>query len=93
MDIAGIAALIGEIGVLLGVVVPIAVTMKKICVGVRGQLRSDMLHIYYSHKDTCVIRQYELENFIMLYDAYTALKGNGFIKKIYEEVMTWKVVT
>ena len=39
------------------------------------------------------IRQYELENFIHLYKAYKALRGNSFVDKIYKEVMTWKVVT
>lgn len=93
MDIAGIAALVGEIGVLLGAVLPLIVTMRKICTGVRGQLRSDMLRIYYAHKDTGIIRQYEIENFVLLYEAYKALKGNGFIEKIHKEVMTWEVVT
>lgn len=39
------------------------------------------------------IRQYEFENFIFLYEAYKALKGNSFIDKIYEEVKDWEVVT
>ena len=93
MDIADIVALISEIGVLLGVVTPLIVVMRKICNGVRGQLRSDMLRIYYAHKDTGIIRQYEIENFLLLYEAYKALKGNGFIEKVYKEVMTWEVVT
>jgi hypothetical protein len=52
-----------------------------------------MLRIYYAHIDTKVIRQYEYENFVMLYKSYKALKGNSFIDKIYHEVETWKVVT
>ena len=39
------------------------------------------------------IRQYEYENFIYLYEAYTALKGNSFIEKIYKEVKEWDVET
>ena len=93
MDIAAIAALIGEIGVLLGVVTPLIVSVRKISNGTRCQLRSEMLRIYYNHRDSGVIRQYEFENFVMLYEAYKALKGNSFIDKIYKEVLSWKVVT
>jgi hypothetical protein len=52
-----------------------------------------MLSTYYHNKDTEKIRQYELENFILLYKAYKAIKGNSFIDKIYEEVMKWEVIT
>lgn len=93
MDIAAIAALIGEIGVLLGVVTPLIVSVRKISNGTRCQLRSEMLRIYYNHRDTGSIRQYEFENFVMLYEAYKALNGNSFIDKINKEVMTWDVVT
>lgn len=92
MDIAGIAALIGEIGVLLGVVTPLIVSVRKISNGTRCQLRSEMLRIYYGHRDTGTIRQHEIENFMLLYEAYKALKGNSFIDKIYKEVLTWKVI-
>lgn len=61
--------------------------------GVRCLLRSDMLHTYYKHKDEDKIRQYELENFMHLYNAYKALGGNSFIDKIKQEVDGWEVVT
>ena len=93
MDIAAIAALIGEIGVLLGVVTPLIVSVRKISNGTRCQLRSEMLRIYYNHREKGIIRQYEFENFMMLYEAYKALKGNSFIDKIYREVLEWQVVT
>lgn len=93
MDIAAIAALIGEIGVLLGVVTPLVVSVRKISNGTRCQLRSEMLRIYYNHREKGIIRQYEFENFMMLYEAYKALKGNSFIDKIYREVLEWQVVT
>ena len=93
MDIAAIAALIGEIGVLLGVVPPLIVSVRKISNGTRCQLRSEMLRIYYNHREKGIIRQYEFENFMMLYEAYKALKGNSFIDKIYREVLEWQVVT
>jgi hypothetical protein len=52
-----------------------------------------MLRIYYHNKDDEKIRQYEYENFVFLYEAYKALKGNSFIDKIYKEVSTWEIVT
>jgi hypothetical protein len=61
--------------------------------GIKCLLRSEMLRTYYNNKDDKKIRQYELENFIMLNKAYKALKGNSFIDKIYNEVMTWEVET
>lgn len=91
MDITTIVTLITEIGVLVGVILPIIVSMTKIANGTKCQLRSEMLRIYYHHKETHIIRQYEYENFVMLYEAYKALKGNSFIDRIYEEVHTWKI--
>ena len=91
--LAYVAALIGEIGVLLGVIVPVVVTIHKISNGVKCELRSEMLRIYYHHLTSKEIRQYEYENFVYLYAAYKALKGNSFIDKIYAEVKTWHVVT
>lgn len=88
-----IILLIGEISVLVGVVTPIIVTVCKISNGTKCQLRSEMLRIYYHNLETGVIRQYEYENFVLLYGAYKALKGNSFIDKIYAEVKTWKIVS
>ena len=93
MNLTAVVTLIGEIGVLLGVIIPVIVSVRKISNGTRCQLRSEMLRIYYHNREAETIRQYELENFIMLYEAYKALKGNSFIDKIYKEVLTWEVVT
>ncbi|MBQ7347820.1 MAG: hypothetical protein IJW55_07670 [Clostridia bacterium] len=93
MTLSQIAALITELGVLLGVVIPIIVWIIKISNGIKCQLRSDMLRIYYHHRESKTIRQYEYENFVFLYKAYKALRGNSFIDKIYAEVKTWEVVT
>ena len=92
MDLSDIIALIGEISVLLGVIVPVIVNMAKISNGTKCQLRSEMLKIYYHNRERETIRQYELENFILLYEAYKALKGNSFIDKIHREVLTWDVI-
>lgn len=88
-----IVTLIGEIGVLLGVIVPVIISVQKIANGTRCQLRSEMLRIYYHNRESGEIRQYEFENFVMLYEAYKALKGNSFIDKIYKEVASWEIVS
>lgn len=93
MNITVLATLIGELSVLIGIVTPVIVSVRKISNGTKCQLRSEMLRIYYHHKDKETIRQYEYENFIMLYEAYKALKGNSFIDKIYKEVQTWEIIS
>lgn len=93
MNIATIVTLIGEIGVLIGVITPVIVSMRKIADGTKCQLRSEMLRIYYHNRERGIIRQYEYENFVMLYEAYKAIKGNSFIDKIYKEVQTWEVIS
>ena len=72
---------------------PFIVAMFLIIQGIKCLLRSEMLRTYYHNKDKGEIRQFELENFIALYKAYKALKGNSFIDKINKEVMSWKVVS
>ena len=93
MDLTDITLLISEIGVLLGVIIPIIVSIRKIAAGTKCQLRSEMLRIYYHNRETCKIRQFEYENFVLLYDAYKALKGNSFIDKIYKEVQSWEIIS
>lgn len=92
ISIPAAAALVGEIGILLGVIIPVIVSIRKISDGTRCQLRSEMLRIYYHARETGQIRQYEYENFVMLYEAYKALKGNSFIDKIYREVQELEII-
>ena len=92
-ELATVVTLIGEIGVLLSVVVPVVISVHKIKNGMKCQLRSEMLQIYYHNHEKKIIRQYEYENFVMLYEAYKALKGNSFIDKIYKELQEWEIVT
>lgn len=92
MDLSTIATLVAELGVLVGAIVPMLVSIKKISTGTKCQLRSEMLRIYYHNIKTGEIRQYEYENFVMLYEAYKALKGNSFIDKIMEEIHELKIV-
>lgn len=92
MNLTALVALIGEISVLVGVITPVIVLIIKIINGQKCQLRSEMLQIYYHNRDTKIIRQYEYENFVLLYEAYKALKGNSFIDKIYNEVKSWEII-
>lgn len=91
MDLTTIATFITELGILLGVVIPVVILIKKLINGQKCQLRSEMLQIYYHNKNTKVIHQFEYENFVLLYDAYKALKGNSFIDKIYSEIKKWDI--
>lgn len=77
----------------LTIMSPIIVAIFLIIQGIKCLLRTEMLRTYYHNKDKKEIRQFELENFIALYKAYKALKGNSFIDKIHKEVMSWKVET
>lgn len=86
-------ALIGEIGVIISIIIPVIVFVRKIANGTKCQLRSEMLRTYYHHRETKKIRQYEYENFVLLYEAYKALKGNSFIDKIHEEIESWEVIS
>ena len=93
MNLTTIATLIVEIGVLVGVIGPVIISIRKIANGTKCQLRSEMLRIYYHNKDDKKIRQYEKENFLMLFGAYKALNGNSFVEDIAKEVRSWEVVS
>lgn len=93
MDLTTIATLITEISILIGVITPIIVWILKIANGMKCEHRAEMLRTYYHNKDAKKIRQYEYENFVMLYKSYKALKGNSFIDKIYKEVQTWEIIS
>ena len=88
-----VAIFIREIGVIVAAIVPVVVVIVCLINGMKCLLRSEMLRTYYHNKDREKIRQYELENFVYLYKAYKALKGNSFIDKINDEVMSWEVIS
>lgn len=93
VSLTTILTIVTEIGALAGVFIPVIVLIIKIINGQKCQLRSEMLQIYYHNKDAKKIRQYEMENFVLLYEAYKALKGNSFIDTIYTEVKKWEIIT
>ena len=92
MNLTTLVTLIGEIGVLIGVIVPVIVSIRKIANGTRCQLRSEMLRIYYHNREAGKIRQYEYENFALLLESYRVLKGNSFIEKINQEIQKWEII-
>lgn len=77
----------------LAIMSPLLVAIFLIIQGIKCLLRSEMMRTYYHNREKGKIRQYELENFIALYKAYKALKGNSFIDKINKEVMSWEVIS
>ena len=92
-ETTALIALLVEVVALISAVVPIFGKMHKLSDGTKCQLRSEMLRIYYHNREAKTIRQYEYENFVFLYEAYKALKGNSFIDKIYSEVKEWEIIT
>ena len=91
MSLTAIIAIVGEVVALVGTLTPVVLHMRKLADGARCQLRSEMLRIYYAHCDDKTIRQFEYENFSMLYEAYKALKGNSFVDKMWKEVQKWEI--
>ena len=93
MDKMTLSFFVAEILALVGMMAPVWVNNHKIKRGQLCQLRSEMLRIYYHNREKEEIRQYEYENFSMMYDAYKALGGNSFIDKIKKDVEKWEVIT
>ena len=61
--------------------------------GQRCVLRAEMLSIYYRGQDAGgKLRQYDYQNFVLLYAAYKALDGNSFIDTINEKVKNMEVI-
>lgn len=91
-----ISTVAGLIATLIIIIKPLRnkfLGIGEIQAGQKCLLRSEMLAIYYKHRDTRIIRQYEYENFLYLYSAYKALKGNSFVDKIKKEIDSWEVIS
>ena len=86
-----IVEIISGASVIIGTVSAFWVWIIRLVEGQKCQLRSDMLRIYYKNKDDKTLRQYEVENFILMYKAYKSLKGNSFIDIIYKEIKEWNI--
>ena len=99
-DIAQVAALCSEVTVILAAVAMLVKPLRSKLLGLdkltdalKCQLRHDMLHTYYRHREDHTIRQYELEDFLFLYRGYKALGGNSFIDRIKSEIDEWEVMS
>ncbi|MFR0798484.1 MAG: hypothetical protein ACLSHJ_06885 [Oscillospiraceae bacterium] len=88
-SLSKLAALCSEVTVILAAVAMLVKPLRNKLLGLdkltdalKCQLRHDMLHTYYRHREGRTIRQYELEDFLYLYRGYKALGGNSFIDRI-----------
>ena len=93
------AALCSEVTVILAALALLVKPLRdkllgldKLTDALKCQLRHDMLHTYYRHREDKTIRQYEMEDFLLLYRGYKALGGNSFIDRIKSEIDEWEVV-
>lgn len=93
MSIGNIVAIVTELVTLIGFIVGFVIWIRKLINGMKCQLRTDMLKVYYHNRESGKIRQYEYENFIFNYEAYKALKGNSFIDEIYVKIKKWEIVS
>ena len=98
MNLSTVASTCSEITVILAalamLIKPIRnklLGLDKLTDAIKCQLRHDMLHTYYKHRESQTIRQYELEDFLYLYRGYKALGGNSFIDRIKSEIDEWEV--
>ena len=99
-SLSKLAALCSELTVILAAVAMLVKPLRNKMLGLdkltdalKCQLRHDMLHTYYRHREGRIIRQYELEDFLYLYRGYKALGGNSFIDRIKSEIDEWEVVS
>ena len=99
-SLSKLAALCSEVTVILAalamLIKPIRsklLGLDKLTDALKCQLRHDMLHTYYRHREDHIIGQYELEDFLFLYRGYKALGGNSFIDRIKSEIDEWEVMS
>ena len=90
-SIAKVISYLSAIGGAIAIVVKLVRDQSKIRDGQKCQLRTAMLNIYHKNKSEKMLRQYEAENFVLMYQAYKAMGGNSFIDEIYEHVTKWDV--
>ena len=99
-NLASAASICSEVTVILAALALLVKPLRdkllgldKLSDALKCQLRHDMLHTYYRHREDHTIRQYELEDFLFLYRGYKALGGNSFIDRIKSEIDEWEVVS
>ena len=87
--IKNVTVIVGAVTAICAII-SVALTLLN---GLKCLMRSQMLQTYYHNKDKKQIRQYEMQNFLALYKAYKAMKGNSFIEEIYQDVTSWEIIT
>ena len=87
--IKNVTVIVGAVTAICAII-SVALTLVN---GLKCLMRSQMLQTYYHNKDKKQIRQYEMQNFLALYKAYKAMKGNSFIEEIYQDVTSWEIIT
>lgn len=95
-QIKAVAAVISSLLVIIGFIVSVCKIYNEYRKSVAGQLcllRAEMLRIYYNNKDRKVLRQYEAQNFMLMYEAYESRGGNSFIKEVRDHVTSWEIET
>ena len=60
--------------------------IEKLGHGLQSSLRNSILNLYYKCMARGSITMFEKQNLMEMYDSYTDLKGNHFIKDCYESL-------
>lgn len=55
-------------------------------------LRNTLTHIYFKYKDAKKIPHYEKENVMYLFEQYSSLGGNSYVKQIVDEIKDWEEI-
>ena len=66
--------------------------LSKVQEGAKCILRSEIVHIYYHNLSDKKLREYEYQSLVKCFEAYDALGGNSFVKKIMQEMQEWEIV-
>jgi hypothetical protein len=61
--------------------------------GVVCLLRVKLIEYHAKYMELGYITTHAYENWMLMYKAYKAMKGNSFIDEIYEVVVTWQIET
>ena len=93
ISISDLANLINDYRIVLAILVPNLIGWILVVQAIKCLLRTEMLRIYYHNEEKGEIRQYEMQNFILLHKAYKFLRGNSFIDEIYDKIKKWRIVT
>lgn len=92
MSIGEIIAVVTFAISILGEIIAIYKIIRNIANGTKCQLRTEMLNMYYDHRDSKEWEEYQRLNFDKLYAAYKSLHGNSFIDDVYSETRHFKVI-